>query len=241
MKIQTAISDIRNGDEIIRGHKLAELMANNSFTEVIFLLFKGRLPRENERKMMDAVLVSAIDHGPGTASALAARISASAGNNTQGAVAAGILAMGGRHGMATRDAAKFFQENIENEQLESLVKKMKEKGKKIPGYGHPVLDIDARSQLLLAAARQNDIHGKYCRLSQQVSELLNLLSSKPLPMNIDGAIAIVLSDMEFAWQTIGGVFLIARLPGLLAQVCEEEASNQGLRRLPQEQIEYIGE
>ena len=100
MKFQTSITNIKDDQEIIRGHKLEELVQTHSFVEVIYLLFTGKLPTESETKMLNALFVSAIDHGPGTVSGMTARISASAANSTHSALAAGILGFGPRHGIA---------------------------------------------------------------------------------------------------------------------------------------------
>ena len=77
MKFKTSITDIKNGEEIIRGQKLEDLVTNHSFVETVFLILIGKLPTEKEKRMLDAILTSVIDHGPGVASAMAARISAS--------------------------------------------------------------------------------------------------------------------------------------------------------------------
>jgi citrate synthase len=70
MKFKTSITNLNNGEEIIRGYKLEDLMQKKSFAETVFLILKGELPNENEAKMFNAILTSAIDHGPGTASGL---------------------------------------------------------------------------------------------------------------------------------------------------------------------------
>ena len=116
MKFKTAITNIQNEKESIRGYDLGELMQKKSFTETIFLVLKGKLPNKQETTMLDAMFVAAIDHGPGTASGQTARIVASAKNSMHTSLAAGILAMGERHGSAIEGAGKFFQEqkNIEN-------------------------------------------------------------------------------------------------------------------------------
>src|SRR3989344_1656880 len=94
----------------IRGYKLDELINNLTFTEMIFLTLKGELPKKNEVKMMDAILVSCVEHSIAPPSITAARISASAGNPLNAAVAAGILGIGDFHGGAIEASAKMMQE-----------------------------------------------------------------------------------------------------------------------------------
>jgi citryl-CoA lyase len=53
--------------------------------------------------------------------------------------------------------------------------------------------------------------------------------------------AAVLLDMGFDDKIMKGIFIIARVPGLVAHVFEEATSGDGLRRLDEEDILYIGE
>jgi len=241
MEWKTAISKISEGKEIIRGYNLSDLIKNKSFTETILLILKGNLPNENETKMFDALLVAAIDHGIGTASAMTSRITASSGNSMHAALAAGILAMGKLHGGATEDAAKFFVENREEKNIAELVKSLKDKKIRLPGYGHKVLIHDHRTDIVFAVAKETNFYGQHCVLAEEVGVELNKISSKPLPLNVDGAMAAILLDMGFPWQVTKGIFIIARVPGLVAHIFEEITNSIGLRRLESEETEYIGE
>jgi citrate synthase len=57
---------------------------------------------------------------------------------------------------------------------------------------------------------------------------------------MDGANAAILLDMGFEQKLIDGFFIIARTPGLVAQAFEEMTSGEGLRRVDESDIEYIG-
>ncbi len=241
MKFKTSITNLNRGEEVIRGYAMKDLMQQKSFAEAIYLILRGELPNETEAKMFNAILTAAIDHGPGTVSALTARIVASAKNSLHTAVAAGILAMGERHGSAIEGAAKFFQEHADDADIDSLIKKMKEQKIRLAGYGHAILADDHRASQLLAVARELGFYGKHCASAEAVGKSLNAISSKKLPLNIDGAMAAILSDMGFPWDVMKGVFIIARVPGLVAQVYEEMTGDAGLRRLSEDDIEYVGE
>lgn len=240
MKFQTAITHITPDGERIRGYELAELAQQNSFAKSIWLLLRGELPSPAEAKMFSALLTMAIDHGPGTASGQVTRIVASAKTSIQAAVAAGLLAMGERHGAALESAAHFFAENKDSADVASLVKDLKDKKVRIPGYGHAVLTEDTRSTFLLDLARELKLHGSNVAFAEKVQLELNKISSKPLPLNIDGSMAAILLDLGFAPQALTGVFIIARVPGLVAQATEEMTNDIGLRRVPEEEIEYTG-
>lgn len=240
MKWETAITSIKNGEEAVRGKKLSSLANNNSFTQSIFLIWQGRMPKPAETKMLDALLVSAIDHGTGTASAMTARIVASAKNSLHTSLAAGILAMGERHGSAIEAAAKFFMENKQNKNLARTVQDLKDNKIRLAGFGHAVLTKDHRSENLFKIAKKLGFYKDCCRVAQNTEKELNKISSKPLPLNIDGAMAAILADMGFDPGIMKGVFITGRVPGLVAHIYEETQNDAGLRRLSESEIAYIG-
>lgn len=241
MKWQTNITNVNNGHEIIRGKKLSDLIQKNTFTESIFLIWRGRLPNANETKMLDAILTAGIDHGTGTASAMAARIVASAKNSMHVSLAAGILAMGERHGGAIEEAAKFFIENKKNKNLPKIIRDLKNKKVRLAGFGHAVLVTDRRSEILLELAKELGFFQEACQTAITTEEELNNISSKKLPLNIDGAMGAILADMGFEPGMMKGVFVTARLPGLVAHIYEENKNDAGLRRLSESEIEYSEE
>lgn len=240
MKVTTAITDINEEKEYIRGYSLDQLMQKKTFVETIFLLLKGELPTEKQTVVLNALFTAAIDHGPGTASAQTVRIVASAKNSLHTSVAAGILAMGERHGSAIEGAAIFFQEYAHTRDIVTLAKTMKEQKVRVPGYGHSFLEEDHRSATLFTIAKEQGIHGAHCAFAEQFHQEINTIFSKKLALNIDGAMAAVLLDMGFDTRIMKGFFMIARVPGLVAHAYEEMVDDSGIRRLDQDDIVYTG-
>lgn len=241
MKFKTSIADIKaDGTEIIRGYKLTDLIQKKSFVETIFLILKGDLPTVAQTKMLNAIFTAVIDHGPAVASALNARISASAKNDLHASVAAGLLGLGGRHGVVIEPAMNFFYDHVNEPGLEGVLKKMKEEKKYAPGFGHKIFEVDPRTQALFKIAREVNIYGQYSAFAEKVEASLNSMSSKKLPLNADGAIAALLCDMGFDARVGNGIFVIARVPGLVAHIVEEITNDEGIRRLDPEDIEYAG-
>lgn len=241
MKYKTEISNIKDGEESIRGYRMNELVRKKSFSDIIFLLLKGELPNENESKMFGSILSVSIDHGPGTASSQASRTCASAKSELHVSVAAGILAMGELHGSAVQGAAEFFVKNKGSKDIVALVQKLREEKIRVPGFGHAVLAYDERSDILFDIAKEFGVYGSNCEFAQKFHSELNKVSSKQLPINVDGSMAAVLLDLGFEPEIMKGIFVISRVPGLVAQVFEEQIQRNGLRRIPQEDIEYIGQ
>ena len=240
MKWETDISNIQDGKEYIRGYALTDLIKEKTFSEVCFLVLKGELPNEKEARMMDALLVAAVDHGAGPPSTTVSRTVASTGNSLHTALAAGVLTMGEKHGGAAEGAATFFQEHVDDGDVEGLVKRLKDEKVRIPGYGHKILQEDHRAIVLFEVARETKVYGDHCAFSEKVRDALNAISSKPLPLNVDGAMGAILSDMGFDSRVTKGFFVMSRIVGLVAHAHEELMGDAGVRRIDEGDVAYGG-
>lgn len=239
MKWKTAISKADDMGNTIRGYDLNELIGNLTFSEMIYLILKGELPAGNEAKMLDAILVACTEHSIAPPSILSARTAVSSGNPFNVGVAAGILSIGEHHGGAVEQSAKVFQENI-GKSADDLVKKMKEDGKRIPGFGHKIYTTDPRTVQLFRLAEQYGIKSTHCRFAEELESALEKASGKKLCINIDGAIAAIMSDMGMDWRLGKGIFTIGRAVGITAHTYEEISREKPYRRLEEEEIEYDG-
>ncbi len=239
MKVHTRVSYVTKERELLRGHDLIPMIGTRSFIEVAWLLLRETWPTKEQAEMLDAVLVAAIDHGAAPVSSITARCIASSGNEPHVALAAGILAQGTLHGGAIEAAARFFLEHAESDPA-AVVQKARAASARIAGYGHKLLTKDRRSKALFALAKRLGTFGRYAAFAEHLETALNAEREKPLPLNIDGAMAAVLLDMGFPPESMRGVFALARLPGLLAHVIEERATVRGPRRLEDEEIIYEG-
>src|SRR6266498_1323369 len=116
-KWKTSIAGIVDGETLIHGYKVTDLIEKVSFTDAIWLELKGELPSDKEKAMLDGILISTIDNGMGPPSTTNARNSSSAGNPMQAAVAAGILGVGEFHGGAIEECARLLQLGMSAEKL----------------------------------------------------------------------------------------------------------------------------
>src|SRR3989440_9269041 len=91
---QSALTEIAPNKILVRGYPLDEMMGRLGFAEAVYLLLMGELPTPAIGRMLNAVLVSSIDHGVTPPSTLAARNVATSGAPLKDCVAAGILAFG---------------------------------------------------------------------------------------------------------------------------------------------------
>ncbi|HEC77821.1 MAG TPA: citryl-CoA lyase [candidate division WOR-3 bacterium] len=244
---KTSISRVEPDHIITRGYKQEELIGRVPFASVFFLLIKGRMPDQKEAKMIDAIITSSVDHSVTPPSTHAARVVASAGVPLPTAVAAGILAVGDVHGGAIEDGARILQEwvalkeqhNWTMEQTAAnLLKSLKEQGKRMPGFGHRLHKNDPRTARLYEMAAELGIEGEHIRLSKALKQ--EFARKKALPINVDGAIAAIISDMGFDWRLGKAFFLLGRCAGLIAHVYEECTTQKPMRPMCKQEVEYDG-
>ncbi len=244
----TAITEIKPNEVRLRGYRIDELMGSISFAEAIYLALKGELPSADAARMMNAILVSSIDHGASPPSALAARTVASTGAPLNAAVAAGILSINRHHGGAIEGCMKILQSGIDrvNQSGETvdkiaadLVTEHKSSGKRIAGLGHRIHTDDPRTAKLFQLAQEVGIAGEGVQMIIAIQSSLKD-TGKALPINVDGAIAAVLLDLDIPSELANAMFFIARVPGLILQAHEEQTRERPMRRIHPTEISYDG-
>src|SRR6266849_8555629 len=109
---QTALTSIAQNQILIRGYAVDEMMGRLSFADAVYLLLMGELPTQAIGRMLNAVLVSTIDHGVTPPSTLAARNVATSGAPLKDCVAAGILAFGPHHGGDIESCMRFLDSGL---------------------------------------------------------------------------------------------------------------------------------
>ena len=237
-KYKTSITTHVGGKPHVYGYDLTKLAGTSSFTSAIYLILKGEMPDKNSEKMLDAMLTIAIDHGVEPASVVAARNIYSGGSPVQAAVAGGVLAFGEYHGGAIEAAMENFKK-YEPMGVKRLIEDFAKSGERVAGFGHRLYDTDPRTQRLIELARENGFLGKFVKFALFCEGELSK-GGKKLPLNIDGVIAALLLEMGFNHKVGKGVFIIARIPGLVAHVVEEALREKPVRRLSEKDVEYDG-
>src|SRR5499427_5746529 len=109
---QTAVTSIASNAILIRGYPVDEMMGRLSFADAVYLLLMGELPTPAIGRMLNAVLVSSLDHGVTPPSTLAARNVATSGAPLKDCVAAGILAFGPHHGGDIESCMRFLDNGL---------------------------------------------------------------------------------------------------------------------------------
>ena len=241
---QTALTSIAPDKILVRGYALDEMMGRLTFGEAAYLLLMGELPSPAIGKMFDAILVSSIDHGVMPPSTLAARNVATSGAPLKDAVAAGILGFGPRHGGDIESCMRFLDVGLAltrggktvQQAAETLVEDSSRNNEPPPGFGHRIHMRDPRAARLFQMALELELEGEHVRLIRAVERVLK---GTP-PVNVDGAIAAVAADLGFAYDLGNALFLVSRLPGLIAHAHEERVRQAPLRQIDPKDHTYDG-
>ena len=238
---KTAISQVRPNEILVRGYPIEQLTRQCSFGDVVYLLLAGELPEGNEGRLVEAILVSCCDHSLASPSADAVRFVASCGVPLQTAVAAGVSAIGDVHGGAIEPCAKLLEQAVaDNKPGTQVLRDLKTKGQRMPGYGHAVHKNDPRTAVLLSLAEEWKLAGPHTRLAREIEQATEAVIGRHLPMNVDGVIAALLCDMGIDPALGKAFFIIGRAPGYTAHACEQMTREKPFKAASHEEITYTG-
>jgi citrate synthase len=250
-KWQSSLTEIEPNKILVRGYPLDEMMGRLGFAEAVYLLLMGELPTPAIGRMLNAVLVSSIDHGVTPPSTLAARNVATTGAPLKDCVAAGILAFGPHHGGDIESCMRFLDGGLtlmragktEKEAADAIVEECVATHTEPPGFGHRYHTKDPRAARLFQMALELEVEGEHVRLIRATERAIESHAShfgRALPVNVDGAIAAISADLGFAYELGNAIFLISRLPGLIAHAHEERTRQSGMRQIDPKDYDYDG-
>ena len=237
----TELTSISPNRILVRGYRLDDLMGRVNFGEGLYLLLTGELPTPSIGRLMDAMLVSFIDHGVTPPSTLAARNAATTGSSIRGAVAAGVLGFGRYHGGDALACRALLEEGLtlvrEGQTMansaRALVEKLVASGDiPPPGFGHRYHTIDPRATRLLQIAHELEVDQDYAHLLRAIEHAMTgheALRERSLPINVDGAIAAICGDMGLPSEVADALLIISRVPGLAAHALEEQRRESPMR------------
>jgi citrate synthase len=112
-----------------------------------------------------------------------------------------------------------------------------------PGFGHRFHTRDPRAARLFQMALELELEGEHVRLVRAIERALEAHHQemgRHLPINVDGAIAAIAADLGFAYDLGHAIFLISRLPGLIAHAHEERSRQTPMRQIDPKDHEYDG-
>ena len=230
----TSIIDIHPGEIVVRGYPIQELIGELSFPQMVWLMLRGEVPSREQAKLLEAALVAAVDHGPQAPSIAISRMAVTCGLPINGAMASAINALDDIHGGAGQQCMELYQSiaqradagESEKDAVEpELDRFIAERGKIVPGFGHRFHGIDPRAVKLLDLVRRAQasevVSGRFARIGTLIEQSLKRRKGRGIPMNIDGATAVIYSELGFAAPLGRGLFVLSRSVGILAHAWEQ--------------------
>jgi citrate synthase len=235
----TAITAFDTDDILIRGRNVVDLMGTGDFGSVAFLLLTSREPTPGETAVWNAIMIASSDHGPTSPSTFAARVIASGNRRApEAAVGGGILAIGDAHGGAGEEAMVFLQDGLSlakrpggtlRQAAEEIVQNYRHSGRRMAGLGHRFHNVDPRTERLWSLAKSFGLAGDGIALMREIATVLSGTVGRPMPVNVDGAIAAALIDMGLTPPIARMVFILGRAAGISAHVLEELSREKPMR------------
>ena len=242
---RTRIIDMEPGRISLRGRPIEEMIGTVSFPAMIWLMLRGTMPGEAEAALLEAALVASVDHGPQAPSIAAARMAVTCGLPLNAAMASAVNMLGDVHGGAGQQAIELYhaidaawhaeaQEGREASERDdpdadtvaaALERWTAEHGRYVPGFGHRFHPVDPRAprlmRLVADACAEGIVSGRFMRIAQAIEAGLRSAKGRPIPMNIDGATAVIYAELGFAPPLARGLFCLSRSVGILAHAWEQ--------------------
>ena len=196
---------------VVRGYDLSELAEKGyTFCDALFVLFQGRIPTENEEKMLEYEMGEFLEHSmsPSAASAIAVI----AGRPLlPAAVAAGVMTFGSAHGPGAAHGYmmnKYLERALsEGKSIDEIAKicvdEYLDAGRPVMGMGQPQhTDGDPRAEPTHIKQEELKLDGVYLKfqraLEKHFYERRKREGKKYVAVNMVGAGNTALSDLGFS-------------------------------------------
>ncbi len=231
----------------IRGASLVEdLIGKLTFTEMMYFQMLGRRPTPGQARILDAVLVTLMEHGITPSTITARMIYMSCPEAVQAAVAAGLLGVGSTFIGTMEGCAALLEEILsapegEAARAAAIARRLRAAKLPVPGFGHPFhKPDDPRSPRLIAVAEESGAKGDYLRALKLLAREVDAAWGRHLTINATGAVAALLGEIGIPQAVMRAVAVVSRAAGLVGHILEErnEPSARYLWDLAEEHITY---
>lgn len=234
---KTSISDISPGIIRYHGYPVEQLISseNVGMASMIWLMTRGELPSVPQAQLLERALVAGVDHGPQAPSIAIARMAMTCGVGINSAMASATNVLGDVHGGAGQELMDIFRSILNDprpipEAVEADIARLRSENRYVPGFGHRFHPVDPRRAPLVSAVEtardEGVVEGRHLEVALEIERQINLDRDRPIPMNIDGATAIIYSELGFEPVLGRGLFILSRSIGALAHAWEESRSGQ---------------
>lgn len=229
----TALCDYDAVGVRYRGRDLVrDLLTKGDFVQVMSEHILGRPLSEPELRVINATLIVLMEHGMTPSSISSRLVYMSAPENLQGAVAAGLLAVGSQFIGTMENNALLLKDLVAAQDPRQYAKTLTEtahaEGRRIPGFGHHLhRPDDPRALRLLELADDLGVSGQYVSALRMLSEEVDRAAGKHITINATGAVAALLCEIDIPVNLVRGFAVISRAAGLVAHIAEEQKRPTG--------------
>ncbi len=245
--LTTEISTLDEKGIYVRGKSLVDdIIGEISFTQMIYLHVMGRMPTDGERKILDAVLVTLVDHGL-VASLGARMVYLGAPDAIQGAIATGILQLGSQFGGVMELVGGLLEEIIAasdpDAKAKEIVERYRSQKRPVPGFGHPDhRPEDPRTPKLLAVAESAGVEGRYIAALRTLAKAVDTALGKHITINATSGLAALLGEIGIPCKIMRGFAAISRAAGIVGHINEEiqRPAAFTVTRMIQDAVEFTG-
>ncbi|AUC54368.1 citryl-CoA lyase [Sagittula sp. P11] len=210
------------------------LSGQADFVSVMMSHILGREVTPAQQRVMHAILIVMMEHGL-TPSAIATRsIYMSAPENLQGAVAAGLLAVGSQFVGTIENNARLLAELVDLDteaqaaRAAEIVREHRTRKAHLPGFGHHLhRPDDPRALKLIEIGKAESASTRYIDALLALSAAVDAEFGRHITINATGATAALLGDMDIPVELMRGFAVISRAAGLVAHIAEEQQKPSG--------------
>lgn len=236
---ETSVTRIAPGEIEHRDTPVQDMIGRDDLVTAAWVLVRGDHPTPRQASLLEAALVASMDHGPQAPSIAVARIAASCGIAINNAMASAVNTLGDSHGGAGQQCVELLNEIVDGarsgqgtttEVAAQVLARWRERSRYVPGFGHRFHPRDPRRDPLLglveAAVADDEVAGDHLQAAVAVEALLAEGRRDAIPMNIDGATAVIYAELGFPPVLARGFFVLSRSVGILAHAWEELAGGR---------------
>ena len=221
-------------DVKVRGRDLVnELIGRVTFTEMLYFLTCDRMPTPKQVRLLDACLVTLMEHGLTPGAVIARLMADSVPEEPQVAIASGLMAIGSVYAGTTEQCAQLLVSlekrlaDGESGAAEAIVREHFEKRIQVPGFGHGThKPDDPRSQRLFAIV-QEEGGSRYVDLLHSIAEQVDKIAGRHITINATGAIGALLLEIGVPVAAMRGMSVVSRSGGLIGHLLEEQIHHTG--------------
>jgi len=223
---------------VTRGYDTTELMEQGyGLVDILFIDFQARIPLIEENKMLQYIMILALEDGLSMPAASSRIVARSKTFLTQ-ACGASILSFGHAYGaysafgnMLTENRARGEKEAKTMEQVARELAREK--------LGDPALGVsdlmlkDPAAKRIFARAKKLGVAGEYIAFTEEIVKAAQQISDYPIDLDMLGATGAAMMDLGFTPEATWAVLAITRSFGAGAHYIEE-VEREGMTRLGQE-------